>query len=350
MKHSGKVLGAVIAVAALAITACGSKDPLASTTSSTSSPSAVASETAAVTETAGSSTEGSVTEGSGTESTPVETSGSGSSGSAAPADPASITVGSADFPESIYLANVYAAALTKAGIPSTVKASIGSREVYMPALLDGSIDLLPEYNGSVLRYFAKDSKEVSTADVDAALPAALPAGYQVLKSSKAEDKDSVTVTKETADKYNLKTIEDLVPVAKDLIFGGAPELQTRVDGVPGLEKTYGLVFQSYKPLDSGGTLTINALKSGEIDAADIYTTTPAIYDNGFVVLEDTKNNFAAQNIIPLINSGKASTKVVETLDAVSAALTTENLTEELKKVYNGDDPATVAKAWVDTLG
>jgi len=344
MKHSGKVLGAVLAVAALAISACGSSDPLStSTPSSTPTTSAVSSETAVVTETADTDT-------SETAGTPATGSSETSGSESAPADPTSLIVGSADFPESIYLANVYAAALTKAGIPATVKASIGSREVYMPALQDGSIDLLPEYNGSVLRYFAKDSKEVSTADIDAALPAVLPAGFQVLTSSKAEDKDSVTVTKETADKYNLKTIEDLVPVAKDLIFGGAPELQTRVDGVPGLEKTYGLVFQSYKPLDSGGALTINALKGGEIDAADIYTTTPAIYDNGWVVLEDTKNNFAAQNIIPLINSGKASATVVSTLDAVSAALTTENLTEELKKVYNGDDPATVAKAWVDAQG
>jgi osmoprotectant transport system substrate-binding protein len=140
-------------------------------------------------------------------------------------------------------------------------------------------------------------------------------------------------------------------LASNLILGGPPEFKTRVDGVPGLEQTYGITFGQFRELDAGGPLTINALKNGQIDAADIFTTDPSIETNGFVVLTDPKNLYAAQNVLPLINTAKATDGVKATLNAVSAKLTTDDLISMNEKVINEQqDPAAVAKDWLSGAG
>jgi osmoprotectant transport system substrate-binding protein len=140
-------------------------------------------------------------------------------------------------------------------------------------------------------------------------------------------------------------------VASGLVLGGPPEFQNRADGIPGLEKVYGVSFGNFRKLDAGGPLTINALKNGQIDAADIFTTDPSIATNNFVVLEDPKNLYAAQNVVPLINKDKATDGVKATLNAVSAKLTTDDLVSLNEKVINEkQDPAAVAKAWLADKG
>ena len=140
-------------------------------------------------------------------------------------------------------------------------------------------------------------------------------------------------------------------IASTLILGGPPEFKTRVDGVPGLQQVYGISFGEFRELDAGGPLTINALKNGQIDAADIFTTDPSIAANGFVVLTDPKNLYAAQNVLPLINTAKATDGVKATLNAVSAKLTTDDLIDLNEKVINEQqDPAAVAKAWLASAG
>jgi osmoprotectant transport system substrate-binding protein len=165
----------------------------------------------------------------------------GGNSSAAPTD--TIVVGSANFPESGLLAQIYAGALTAKGVKVTTKLNIGSRETYIPGLQDGSIDLIPEYSGVLLQYFDKNATQVSSDEVYTALKTAVPAKLTVLNQSTAEDKDSVTVTKETADKYNLKSIADLQPVAGQLTLGGPPEWKTRQTGAPGLKAKYNVVFK-----------------------------------------------------------------------------------------------------------
>jgi osmoprotectant transport system substrate-binding protein len=270
----------------------------------------------------------------------------------AAADPASLTVGSANFPESKLLAEIYAGALQAKGIQVTKKLDIGSRETYIPALQDNSIDLIPEYSGTLLQYIDKSASQTTDADVYTALQSKVAAPLTVLDQSKAEDKDAVVVTKETAAKWNLKTIADLAPHGGEVVFGGPPEFQKRPDGIPGLKKNYGLSIKEYKSLDAGGPLTVNALKTGAVQAADLFTTDPSITANGFVVLEDPKSNFAAQNVLPLINSGKAGPKVREALNAVSAKLTTDVLIELNGKLNAPDkpDPSKVAAEWLAAQG
>ncbi len=275
---------------------------------------------------------------------------SGSSGSAAPSS--TIIVGSANFTENSILAEIYAQALAAKGVTVEKKLSIGSREAYYPGLQDGSIDLIPEYTGVLLQYINKAAKETSADDVYTALQKALPANLTVTDKSAAEDKDAVVVTKDTATKYNATSIADLAANCGQLTFGGPPEFQTRPDGIPGIKSTYNCSFKDYKSLDAGGPLTIAALKNGDIQAADIFTTDPSITQDGFVALADPKNNFAAQNVVPLVNKAKATPAVTAVLNAVSAKLTTDELISLNATAAGPTKPAVdvVAKDWLTKNG
>ena len=307
-------------VAALVLTACGSSS--SSGGSSTSSSSSSTSSSAAA-------------------------SGSSSGGNSAGG---TVIVGSANFAESELVMNIYAAALKAKGVNATTKPKIGSREVYIPAIKDGSIDLIPEYSGTLLGYLDKSATAVSSDDVYKALPAALGSDLKVLDQSQAQDKDSIAVTTETASKYSLKSIADLSSKASTLILGAAPEFEKRTDGVPGLKSVYNVVFKSFKVTDAGGPKTVAALKQGQVDAADLFTTDPSIKANNFVVLDDPKNLYNAQNVLPLINSKKDSPAIDTALNAVSAKLTTDVLIDLNGKVASGTDSAQVASDWLKSVG
>jgi glycine betaine/choline ABC-type transport system substrate-binding protein len=140
-------------------------------------------------------------------------------------------------------------------------------------------------------------------------------------------------------------------IASQMIFGGPPEFKTRVDGIPGLKDKYGVEFGKYTVTDVGGPVTVNALKRGQVDAVDLFTTDPAIEANDFVILEDPESNFAAQNIVPIINKEKASDGVKEVLNGIQAKLTTDGLGELIGQVANDKkDPADVAKGWLTDNG
>jgi len=266
-----------------------------------------------------------------------------SAGSGGSSGKGTIVVGSADFPESALLAEIYAGALEAKGVKVEKKLNIGSREAYIPALQDGSIDLIPEYTGVLAQYFNEKASATESDAVYEELKAALPDTLTVLDKSAAEDKDAVVVTQATADKYHLTSIGDLKPVAGDLTLGGPPEWKTRPTGVPGLEKVYGLKFKSFRALDAGGPLTVKALENGQIDAGNIFTTDPNIETKHFVVLQDPENLYAAQNVVPLITKSKVNDTITQALNAVSAALDTNTLTAMLKRVIiDKEDEAAVA--------
>jgi osmoprotectant transport system substrate-binding protein len=175
------------------------------------------------------------------------------------------------------LAEVYALALQKAGVKVSTKLNIGAREVYYPQVEKGAVTIIPEYNGTLLTVEVdKTSTAKTTAAVDAALAAKLPSTLTVLNPAPAEDSDSITVTQATAAKYKLKSIADLKSVASQFVLGGPPEFKTRTDGVIGLKSIYGLTFKSFDPLDESGPITLAALTSGKVQAADVFTTTPQI--------------------------------------------------------------------------
>ena len=255
-------------------------------------------------------------------------SSSSSSNPLAPSATGSVVVGSANFPEDELLAQIYVDALQGKGIKVTPKFNIGAREVYYPEVVKGAITIIPEYNGALLTTSVNPkSTATSTAAVNAELKAKLPSSVEILNSAPAQDKDSITVTQATATKYHLTSISDLSPVAQDFVIGGPPEFKTRADGVPGLKNVYGLTFKSFQPLDESGPITITALQSGKVQAADLFTTTPQIITDHFVSLADPKNLFAAQNVTPLVYTKGVNATIVSTLNSVSAVLTTEALVQ-----------------------
>lgn len=267
----------------------------------------------------------------------------------------SIKVGSADFTESKIIAEIYAQALEANGFTVGRQFGIGSRETYIPAVQDHSIDLIPEYTGNLLQYFDKDSTATTSDAVLLDLYQALPGSLSILTPSPAEDKDSIAVTEATAQRWNLKSIADLATHSAEVKVGGPSEFQTRQTGLVGLKEKYGLDvapanFVSIS--DGGGPATVRALSDGTVTAANIFTTSPAIEQSKLVVLEDPKNVFLSANVVPLVASQKLSDELKTVLDAVSAKLTTEALIELNTSVEGnqGVDPDEAAEKWIKDNG
>ncbi len=260
-----------------------------------------------------------------------------------------VVVGSADFSESVLLAEIYAAALNAKDIKASTKTGIGAREVYLKALEEDSVQVFPEYTGALALFYDKEFAETDPDKTYDALKESLPDGLALLEKSAAEDNDSIVVTKETADAKDLKTIADLEGVAGEMTLAAPPEFKTRVQGIPGLEKTYGVKFKTFRPLKAGQA-TVQALKNGQVDAANIFSTDPSIAANDFVVLEDTEKLYGSQNIVPLVRT-EVQDKVAPVLDAVSAKLTTEVVADLLKQTdIDKKDPKAVAETFVQDNG
>ena len=261
----------------------------------------------------------------------------------------SVVVGAADFSESQVLAEIYAGALAAKGIKATTRPNIGSREVYLKAVEDGSVDLVPEYTGSLLSYLDKAATAKGSDEVYAALKGALPAGVTVLAKSSAEDKNSIVVTKETAAAWSLKEIGDLVAHQGELVIAAPPEFQNREQGLMGLKAQYALIPKDFRPLK--GKAIVDALLGGQAKAANIFSTDPAITINGFVTLADPKLLFGSDNVVPLVRKDKANPTVSAALDAVSAKLDTPTLTDLVKQVdVDKKDAKVVAKEWLAKIG
>lgn len=257
-----------------------------------------------------------------------------------------VVIGSADFPESTLLAEIYGRALEAEGVDVEYQLNIGSREVYYDQIESGALSLFPEYNGGILFYLDPDAEIGDGAETNEAITEALPDGLEILDSSSAENKDSVTVTRETAEEHDLTTIADLADVAGDMTLGAPPEFETRRQGVPGLESVYGVEFGGFRALDAA--LLTKALSDGDIQAANLFTTDPLIAVEDLVVLEDPENLFGAQNITPLINTDQVDDRARDKIDTVSAALTTEELTRLNEQVMvDNESPADVAREWLE---
>ncbi|WP_326726299.1 ABC transporter substrate-binding protein [Streptomyces sp. NBC_00243] len=274
-------------------------------------------------------------------------------GSSGDSDGKALVVGSANFPENQLLAEIYAQALEAKDLKVTRKFDIGAREVYYDQIVKGGISVFPEYNGALLAV-AVDEKSTATSseDINAELKAKLPSSVEILDSAAAEDKDSVTVTSETAAKYNLKTLADLRPIAGDMTIGAGSEFKTRTQGLVGLKTIYGVEFGKFQPLDAGAQSTLlELLKKGTVQAANLYTTDPAIVEDKLVVLDDPKNLFSSQNVTPLVYKSAVNDTAKAALNGVSAKLTTEDLLEMMKRLVNDkEDASTVAKDWLTEAG
>ena len=262
-----------------------------------------------------------------------------------------LTVGSDNFAEAQIVAEMYAQVLEDAGYRVERQLDLESREVRLPAMEDGQIDIAPEYLASLLSVV--DPKATPSGDAaEAATQLEEPLaemGLETLEPSDVVDTNAFVVTQETADEFQLESVSDLADVAGDMVLGAPPECPERPFCIPGLKKTYNVEFSDFKPLEYGATIT--ALSGGEIDVGLLFSTDGSIAENNFVVLEDDKNLQAADNITPLVVSESLDPEIEELLNSVSAALTEDEITE-LNKRANVDveDPEDLAAEFLEDKG
>ncbi|HET9968117.1 MAG TPA: ABC transporter substrate-binding protein [Streptosporangiaceae bacterium] len=264
-----------------------------------------------------------------------------------------ITVGSFDFPENVVLAEIYGQALAADNFPVRIMANLGPRELVDPALMDGLVQLVPEYAGSALDFISL-GRLSATADAGAAnraLAASVAGrGLMAARPAPAQDANAIVVSAATAARYGLRSIADLARVAPGLVFGGPPECPGRAYCLRGLQQVYGLHFKAFIPLDAGGPLTLQALDAGDIGAALLFTTDPGITARHLVVLADDRGLQPAENITPLVRRDvivRYGPNLLAALNKVSALLDTGTLRAlDAQVELDGQGPRSVARAWL----
>ena len=268
-----------------------------------------------------------------------------------------ISVGSFNFPESVLLAEIYGQALAADKFPVRILANLGPREVVDPALMDGLLQVVPEYAGSALGFFSlgRRSATANAGAANRALAGSVAArGLVAARPAPAQDANAIVVTTTTAARYGLRSIADLAKVAPDLTFGGPPECPGRAYCLPGLKRVYGLRFKSFTPLDAGGPLTLQALATGYIGAALLFSTDPGIQARHLVVLADDRGLQPAENITPLVGRDaivRYGPRLLTTLNTVSALLDTGTLRAlDARVEVGGQDARLVAKSWLRAHG
>jgi len=271
----------------------------------------------------------------------------GLAGCAPTAAPSSepIVIGSQAYYSNEIIAEAYALVLEDAGFTVERTFSLGQRDVYVPAIVAGEVDLFPEYSGNLLQFFVPTATETAADDVYAALATALPEGLSALAMSPASDQDSYNVTQEFASANGLESIADLANLA-DITLGGAPELAERPYGPNGLLEKYGVTVA----FEATGDTTVESLVAGIVDMANVYSADPRIQQLGLVTLSDPLGLFLASNVVP-IASEAVNADARALIDAVSAAMSAEDLVAlNVRSVDEKLSAAVIAREWLVSEG
>ena len=272
-------------------------------------------------------------------------------------DDDAITVGSFDFPESVLLAELYSQALEEGGFRVERAFGLGPREFVGPALSAGLIEVVPEYAGTAVTFFSAGASSPSAdpAETHRELTNVVDGtSVAVLDAALAQNANTFVVTDDTARHYGLTTLSDLAAAAPELVLGGPAECPTRPLCQVGLRDVYGLTFADFVTLDTGGTVTHQALRDGYVDVALLLQTDPELVD--YVQLTDDRHLQPAENITPLIHAEiveRFGPDVVAVIDAVSHELDTDSL-RQLNTVDaatpGADDVAAIAADWLRAEG
>ena len=263
------------------------------------------------------------------------------------ADSDTIVIGSQVYYSNEIIAEIYAQVLEHEGFDVQRDFQIGQREVYMPELESGEIDLVPDYTGNLVQYYSDEADSGSPEEVHQQVGEVLPEGLQALDFADATDQDSYTVTSQTAQEYDLTSIGDLTELGDTVSMAANSEFETRPYGPEGAEELYGVTIELTAVEDSGGPLTVGALTDGDVQVADIYTSSPAIQAEDLVVLEDPEYLILPQNVVPVANSD-LDEQAVEALNEVQAQLGAEDLVELNTRSVEDEAPAEdVAAQWLE---
>ncbi|TWX36259.1 ABC transporter substrate-binding protein [Frigoribacterium sp. ACAM 257] len=261
-----------------------------------------------------------------------------------------IVIGSQQYYSNEIIAEIFAQALEAEGREVDRQFAIGQREVYLPEIEEGFIDLFPEYTGPLLHAWDPDSTATSEADVEKALAAATPEGLRTLATAQASDQDAYAVTSTFAAEHDVDSVDDLAGLGIPLALGGNPEGADRPQGPAGLKAAYG-VDVSYTSIDdSGGPLTIKALLDDDIQLAVVYTANPQVGDEDLVVLDDPEDLFISSHVVPLA-SDALDADAAAVIDEVTSALTMDQLLALNTRSVDEQASATViARDWLADVG
>ncbi|WP_299303130.1 ABC transporter substrate-binding protein [uncultured Brachybacterium sp.] len=276
--------------------------------------------------------------------------GASDSGSGEGGNGGTLAIGSQAYYSNEIIAELFAQVLEAEGFTVDRQFQIGQREVYMPELEAGSLDLLPEYLGNLLQHYDSEAESASPEEIHSALSEALPDGLRVLSFAEASDQDSYTTTSDFASTHSLVTIGDLAGVDEDLKVAANSEFEVRPYGPEGVKAVYGVDLTVVPVEDSGGPLTVQALLDGDVQLADIYTADPAIAENDLVVLEDPESLILPQNVVPVV-SEKVDEAAAAVIDGVLAQLSAEDLVElNRQSVVDQSSSADIATGWLTEKG
>jgi osmoprotectant transport system substrate-binding protein len=307
----------LVATLAFAIAACGSSD-----NSSTS------------------------TSGGGSTAT---TGASGASAQPGKGKPA-ITIGTKDFTEEFILGELYKDALQAKGYTVNLKKNIGATEIVDKALTSHKIDAYPEYTGESVATVAKRNEPAKSADEEYQLAKQFyeGRGQTVSEPTPFQDVDAIATTKAFAQKNGLTSMEDLKKL-KSFSVGARPEFKARQQGLAGMQKDYGLNNAKFRQLALG--VQYQALDSGKVDSADVFTTDPQLASGKYTVLKDPKGIFGFQNIAFVIDKDKLAQlggdQFMSIINGVNKLLTTPAMSAMNKAVaIDKQDEATVAKQFL----
>ena len=269
----------------------------------------------------------------------------------APLQAQSVRVGSKNFTEQFVVAQIYATALARGGLPVTRRLNLGSTMVAHAALLAGEIDLYPEYTGTALANVVKPDGEVPAADVYARVKRyyADRLGLTLLAPSGINSGYVLVVRRETADRYHLKTLSDLAKVAPQLTFGAYGEFGDRADGLPALHRVYGMQFRSFRKFLSK-PLIFSAIASRDVDVTSAYGTDWQLAGGSLVALDDDKQVFPPYFLTPIVRRDAlaAHPQIATILNRLAPELTNTRVQAMNAAVENDhQDPAAVAVAFLD---
>ena len=229
---------------------------------------------------------------------------------AAPAPPPDdvITVASFDFAESRLLAEIYSQALDRAGLPVQRAFGLGPRELVAPAPARGTRRRGPGVRGdrgAVPEHRPGTSRGGRHGHPCRPRPGARGNCRPCLAAAPAQDTNAFVVRREVAERLGLTRLSDLREVSRELTFGGPPECATRPLCLEGLRKIYGIEFEEVVALDAGGRLTHQALETGIIDVALLFSTDPGIGTDALVELIDDRALQPAENVTPIVRRAAA---------------------------------------------
>jgi osmoprotectant transport system substrate-binding protein len=287
---------------------------------------------------------------SGSSSSTSGTSSSSSSSASAVGSGKSLTLGTKDFTEEFVVGALYQLALQAKGYKINYKPNIGATEIIDKALTSGQIDAYPEYTGESAVTVAGINTTPSSPQQEYNLAKAFYAkrGQSMSAMTPFFDTDAIAVTKAYAAKYGLKTTADLNKIPH-FTLGARPEFQGREEGAVGMQKVYGIHNFTFRSLALG--LQYQALDSGAVNAANVFTTDPQLASGKYVVLTDPKNIFGFQNIALVINTKKLNElggqQLLNIIDNVNALLTTPAIIAMNKAVaIDKQQPQDVARTFL----